>query len=56
MFTVTEGDPGYNTSVLVIVDIMDGQPDIALNFTISSTATSMSHLSYIDARYTEPKK
>ena len=41
MFTVTEGDPGYDTSVLVIVDIVDGQPDIVINYTVSSTATSM---------------
>lgn len=40
-FTVAEGDPGYNTSVLIIVDVMDSQEDIELNYTVSSTATSM---------------
>lgn len=40
-FTVAEGDPSYNTSVLIIVDVMDSQGDIELNYTVSSTATSM---------------
>ena len=40
MFTVIEGDPGDNTSVLVIVDVLDGTPDIELPFTVSSNAIS----------------
>ena len=41
IFTVIEGDPGDDTLVLIIVDILDGTPDIQLNFTVSSNATSM---------------
>ena len=41
IFTVIEGDPGDDTLVLIIVDIVDGTPDIQLNFTVSSNATSM---------------
>jgi hypothetical protein len=44
MFTVNEGDPGDDTSVLVIVDVTGGTPDVELNFTVSSsTATSMTY-------------
>ena len=50
MFIVTEGDPGYNESVLVIVDVMDWQPDIELNFTVSSTATRMYHLQHTESK------
>ena len=43
-FTVTEGDPGFDSSVLIFVDIVNQmirQQMIDVNFTISSTATSM---------------
>ena len=40
LHNVTEGEPGFNTSVMLIVDVMDGQTDAQLNFTVSSTATS----------------
>jgi hypothetical protein len=44
MFTVTEEDPGFDSSVLIFVDVVSptiGQPMVDLNFTVSSTATSM---------------
>ena len=41
IFTVIEGDPGDDTLVLIIVDILNGTPDAQLNFTVSSSATSM---------------
>ena len=37
---VTEGEPGFNTSVMLIVDVLNGQTDAQLDFTVSSTATS----------------
>ena len=44
-FTVTEGDPGFESSVLIFVDIVNptiGQQMVDLNFNVfSSTATSM---------------
>ena len=44
MFTVTEGDPGFNSSVLIFVDIVNptiGQQMVDVHFDVSSTATSM---------------
>ena len=41
IFIVIEGDPGDDTLVLITVDILDGTPDVQLNFTVSSSATSM---------------
>lgn len=41
MFKVTEGDPGFDTYVLIIADVMGGQQDIVVSYTVSSTATSM---------------
>ncbi len=44
LFTVTEEDPGFDSSVLIFVDVVNPtieQPMVDLNFTVSSTATSM---------------
>ena len=47
MFTVTEEDTGFDSSVLIFVDIISSrsttieQQMIDLNFTVSSTAISM---------------
>ena len=49
-FTVTEGDPGFDSSVLIFVDFVNpmiGQQMVDLNFTVSSTATSMYQLKFV---------
>ena len=50
MFTVTEGDPGFDSSVLIFVDFVNptiGQQMVDLNFTVLSTATSIYQLNYM---------
>ena len=49
-FTVTEGDPGFDSSVLIFVDFVNpmiGQQMVDLNFTVSSTATSMYQFKFV---------
>ena len=47
---MTEGDPGFDSSVLIFVDFVNptiGQQMVDLNFTVSSTATSMYQLKFV---------
>ena len=49
-FNVTEGDPGFDSSVLIFVDFVNpmiGQQMVDLNFTVSSTATSMYQFKFV---------
>ena len=47
---MTEGDPGFDSSVLIFVDFVNpmiGQQMVDLNFTVSSTATSMYQFKFV---------